>query len=147
MDIPGEPPLETVFPGLSCDEYEETSDWSARYNCIAWAAGSDGEWWWPAPGYYWPRGVAREASLVATVAAFKTLGYVECSSGEVELGFEKIALYAVDDRLSHAARQLPDGKWTSKLGKRIDITHNSLECLHGKSYGHVGCFMKRPART
>lgn len=147
MDIPGEPPLGTVFPSLSSDEYEETSDWSPRYNCIAWAAGSDGEWWWPVPGYYWPRGVARESSLAAAVTAFSTLGYVECSSGEIEPGFEKIALYARDDRLSHAARQLPDGKWTSKLGKRIDITHNSLECLHGESYGRVRCFMKRPVRT
>ena len=29
--------------------------------------------------------------------------------------------------VTHAARQLPSGKWTSKLGDADDIEHNTLE--------------------
>src|SRR6476659_5089651 len=101
MDIAGEPPLEELFPNLAAGSYQETSDWSAHYNCIAWAAGSDKEWWWPAAGYYWPRRVPRETTLAAAIAAFQTLGYVECDGGEVESGFEKIVIYTLGERFTH----------------------------------------------
>jgi hypothetical protein len=60
----------------------------------------------------------------------------------LESGFEKIALYALEGHPKHAARQLPDGAWSSKLGKYIDIAH-SLNGLEGTVYGQVVGFLKR----
>lgn len=40
-------------------------------------------------------------------------------------------------------RQLPDGKWTSKLGALEDIEHDRLDALEGDDYGRVVAYMKR----
>ncbi|RMH08652.1 MAG: hypothetical protein D6704_02725 [Nitrospirae bacterium] len=50
--------LEEVFPRLCETRYEITSPQDTSYNCIAWAAGDVGRWWWPAPQAYWPQGVS-----------------------------------------------------------------------------------------
>jgi hypothetical protein len=44
---------------------------------------------------------------------------------------------------THAARQLSNGCWTSKLGKLNDIQHGTPESIEGTEYGIVYCFMKR----
>ena len=41
-----------------------------------------------------------------------------------------VAIYQSGGLPTHAARQLSDGNWTSKLGPNIDITH-SLSGLEG----------------
>jgi hypothetical protein len=92
---------------------------------------------------------AREATVGAFVLAFGTLGYVACDDGLLEDGVEKIALYAElepDGTLSptHAAVQLPDGYWSSKIGDFEDITHFTVESLHGPVYGEVVQYLKRP---
>ena len=51
---------------------------------------------------------------------------------------------------SHAARQLPSGHWTSKLGKAEDIRHSTLEAVEsdpnlGLGYGKVAVILKRPS--
>ena len=46
----------------------------------------------------------------------------------------------------HAARQLPNGRWTSKLGELEDIEH-VLHDLEGAAYGSVVLVMKRPVPT
>jgi hypothetical protein len=43
----------------------------------------------------------------------------------------------------YAARQLPNGRWTSKLGEWEDIEH-ALHDLTGMVYGSVVLVMKRP---
>jgi hypothetical protein len=43
----------------------------------------------------------------------------------------------------HASRQLPDGRWASKLGLSEDIKH-ALQDLTGTVYGSVVLVMKRP---
>ena len=136
--------LASQFPFLAAEGFTETSPPATGYNCIAWAAGRTDEWWWPAPtgAYSWPDGVPRTETLDSFLLAFQTLGYVECDHGDLELGFEKVALYVAQGKPSHAARQLPGGRWTSKLGKWIDITH-SLRGLVGPTYGQVAAFMKR----
>jgi hypothetical protein len=45
---------------------------------------------------------------------------------------------------THAARQLDNGKWTSKLGQLEDIEHESLEALSGAVYGSVVQVLKKP---
>jgi hypothetical protein len=131
-----------------------TSPATKSYNCIAWAVtgSSDAPWWWPLPAaYYWPNGVVREVTIAAFLQAFATEGFAECADGNTEDGFEKIALYG--NRMpwgtvepTHAARQLPDGKWTSKLGNLEDIIHETAEDVNGPIYGGVIHYLKRPIR-
>ena len=56
--------LEKQFPKLAADNYVYvlTSPDTIDYNCVAWAAETDEEWWWPDPmeQEYWPDGVPRE---------------------------------------------------------------------------------------
>ena len=76
---------------------------------------------------------------------FTDEGYSLCEDNAKEPGYEKIALYAFVGQSTHAARQLADGQWTSKVGQFEDITHPSLENLAGYAYGNVHCIMRRPA--
>jgi hypothetical protein len=135
-----------AFPLLAADGYAETHPASDGYNCIAWAAGQTDAWWWPdADGTdTWPAGVPREATVEAFILAFATLRYSPCESGGLETGYEKVALYALDGLPKHAARQLPDGRWTSKLGPGPVITHNTPRGVEGPVYGVVYCYLRRP---
>ena len=123
-----------------------TSPRDRRYNCIAWAAGETHRKWWPdkMETDHWPVGVPRRETLDAFEAAFGTLGYTPCDNPELEKGFEKVALYTwAAGTPKHAARQLPDGTWTSKLGREHDIRHE-LNGVEGRDYGVVKRILKRP---
>jgi len=97
--------------------------------------------------YYWPPGVQREQTLEAFFAAFQTKGYERCDDSSLEIGFEKLAIYATPDGTpTHAARQLPNGKWTSKLGDLEDIEHDALESISGPEYGSAVAYMVRKSR-
>jgi hypothetical protein len=137
--------LEAIFPGLHDSTYQITSPSTGDYNCIAWAAGDVGRWWWPdlAGKRYWPAGVPRDETVAAFQDAFHTLGFVVCAGDGLEPGVEKIALFADDEGPQHAARQLPNGRWTSKLGELEDIEHTLRE-LEGVDYGKVVAVMQRP---
>jgi|SRR6185436_5170595 hypothetical protein len=140
------------FPGLNDKNCLVTSKATKSYNCIAWAAigSAEAPWWWPIPDYYyWPPGVPREETLVSFVQAFETIGYISCQNGTLESGFEKVALYANrmpwgDVVPTHAARQLADGKWTSKLGSFEDVEHQAAADVNGPIYGAVVKYLKRP---
>ena len=81
----------------------------------------------------------------AYIQAFATLGYAPCDNGDLEFDTEKVVLYAKDDGLpTHAARQLPSGLWTSKLGQLEDVTHHTLDGISGSLYGTPSQFLKRP---
>lgn len=75
--------------------------------------------------------------------AFAALGFEVCPDEALEQGFEKVALYGFGFFYTHAARQLPDGTWTSKLGKAEDIEHSSPDDVAGGIYGEVVQFMRR----
>lgn len=142
----------TLHPNLSDKNCKLTSPATRSYNCIAWAAtGSvDAPWWWPVPaGYYWPDGVPREVTIAAFLQAFATLGFAECKDGRLEKGFEKVALFGNrmpwgDIEPTHAARQLANGKWTSKMGPLEDISHDRVSDVNGPTYGGVVHYIKRP---
>jgi hypothetical protein len=142
------PAFESDIPNLLRYHYEVTSPADRRYNCFAWAAGVDNCLWGPLPdgpgGYYWPDGVPCESTLDAYMQAFASVGYVACESSDLEDGFEKIALYAVNRVPEHAARQLPSGVWSSKMGLAQDIEHEAFEAVECPDYGQVVQFMKRP---
>jgi hypothetical protein len=77
------------------------------------------------------------------VAVFLALGFSPCSDGNSETGYEKVAVYGIDGEYTHVARQLPSGKWTSKLGALEDIEHDTLEGLIGTEYGPVERLLRR----
>ena len=122
-----------------------TSESTDSYNCIAWAAGDDRRKWWPWGPVFWP-GRPRNAEFDDNVQefqrAFATLGYRGCAHGALEPGFEKVAIYTRANCVTHAARQLPNGAWTSKLGDEWDIEHDidGVQTI----YGIVACYLRRP---
>ena len=139
--------IETAFPGLRGKIWQLTSAATSRYNCLAWAAGDISQWWWPCDpieDYYWPAGVEHAETLAAFVSAYSLLGYAPCSTPQAEPGYEKVALFAAADGIpTHASRQLPSGRWTSKLGEGEDIEHD-LQDIGGAIYGSVVQLMRRP---
>ena len=127
-----------------------TSDSAWEYNCIAHAADENMVPWWPmeeeTEGVYWPPGVPREETLDAFIAAYKTKDYAPLDEIDLTLqqGMEKIAIFADSDGTpTHAARQLPSGEWTSKLGYWEDIRHESPSCLESGDYGRVAKVLQR----
>lgn len=134
--------LEVHFPNLQITQYKITSSKDCGYNCIAYSFEDDTRWWWPDPSYYWPSGIPMEETLEAFVRAYESIGYSVCENGKYEFGYKKVAIYTFPDgKPTHAARQLPSGKWTSKLGNLEDIEHE-LNGLFGNSYGTVATFLK-----
>ena len=120
------------------------------YNCIAWAAGRKDKWWWPIEGdpcAFWPIPIDRAdpVTLKQFIKAFESEGFSVCKDGRFENGFEKVAIYVdTNDEPTHAARMLPSGLWTSKMGRGEDIDHQTPQVLEGKQYGRVKAFLKRP---
>ncbi|MBI3598382.1 MAG: hypothetical protein HY201_02860 [Nitrospirae bacterium] len=138
--------IETFFPRLRGSLYKVTSPPTKKYNCIAWAAGDSTRWWWPTDEYYWPESVSRMETVEVFVLAFQAIGFEVCRDTTLEAGWVKIALYArKDGSPTHAARQLPDGAWTSKLGGIDDIQHEKPDDVGGESYGEVVRIMRRPS--
>ena len=129
------------FPRLTLGNYRVTSPATTAYNCIAWSA-RDVERWWQ-PGVYWPLPSDGHGPEVLELA-FRSLGFEPCSDAQLELGFEKVALYASGSFYTHAARQLGSGTWTSKLGKLEDIEHDTPDAVAGGTYGEIFRFLKRP---
>lgn len=140
--------LERLFPRLHDATYEITSPEDVDYNCIAWAAGDNSRWWEPDSHglYYWPEGVPREYTVEIYAAAFQKLGFEMCEDATFEMGMEKVAIFALDGRPTHAARQPADGTWTSKLGQLEDIEHRTLDQVGAGDYGKPVLFLKRPSR-
>lgn len=136
------------FPGLNSGNCQITSPATSAYNCIAWAAGTNKQWWDPNGLYYWPPNVPREVTIEAVVQVYEVLGFSICIGGMLEPGFEKIAIFAKQSgnkRVpTHAARQLDSGEWTSKLGACEDISHAEAVSVSGPAYGNVAYFMSRP---
>jgi hypothetical protein len=149
MATPGEC-LEALLPGLRGKEWRITSPAGKGCNCIAWAAGDATRWWWPAEPldrYYWPDGVERVVTLAAFIAVFRLLGYEPCETSAHEPGCEKVALFVDPNGLpTHAAREVPGGCWTSKLGNLEDIEHD-LNDIAGDIYGAFALCMRRPSAT
>lgn len=132
------------FPNTKFEPFEQTSDLDGRYNCIAWAANDNKRWYEPDPigFYYWPDEIPREYSISSYIALYEFLGYEKCADDDIEIGFEKIAIYSKNNIPTHAARQLDNGNWTSKLGKNIDVSHSLFSMMNG-FYGNVVQFLKK----
>lgn len=124
-----------------------TSPATREYNCIAWAMGDASRWWWPI-GFgdpYWPPGVMRELSRRSFEYAFVACGYAPCADGVLVPGVEKVCLYEKEAMPTHAARQLPTGRWTSKLGPDEDVEHDIAD-LAGRRFGRAAAWYERAVR-
>jgi hypothetical protein len=138
--------LTKYIPCLINKYFRVTSPEASDYNCIAWAAGDDQRWWEPDQwgDYHWPPAIPRQWTLMAVIDAFRTLGYEPCSDGKYEKGFSKIAIFVDQYNIpTHAARQLENGKWTSKCGQLEDIEHDLYDLCGQQGYGEVSCFMRK----
>jgi hypothetical protein len=89
--------------------------------------------------------VVREETVAAFVEAYRSIGYEPCEHGGHELGLEKVAIFSLDDRPTHVARQLPNGRWSSKLGGEEDIEHE-WGALDSPIYGSVVKILCRSGR-
>ncbi|MFM6320741.1 MAG: hypothetical protein ACKPH1_06190 [Microcystis panniformis] len=113
-----------------------TSPITLYYNSFAWAVNDQERCWFPDrfETEYWPAGIPRENTLSAFIDAYSTNGFEVCPTRDPHLEFspngffvEKIAIYTIDGRPSHACRQLNSGRWTSKIGVREDVEHELVE--------------------
>lgn len=146
--------LRQVFPKLSQDKnFKVTSKDTPVYNCIAWAYKIDNRWMWPNTGeytfldgvHYWPSDEILDCDVSNFIEAFMLKGYECCENSDFEPDYRKIALYVKPDttECTHAARELSNGCWSSKLGKSNDIQHGTPETIENDDYGKVFCFMKK----
>jgi len=142
----------TAFPALRYDPaFKITSRENPDYNCIAWAFGRNDCWMWPdedADGVsLWPDPSA-DPEIQTFVEAFKKIGFEVCDDDGYEERTQKIALYCYvgTTECTHAARQLRNGLWTSKLGESNDIQHSSPYFIQGRLYGNVACILRRGGR-
>lgn len=138
--------LAAHFPGLVRDGFTQTSPRDVTYNCIAYAVEDTTRWWWPSlsPGAnasYWPRDAPNEETVEAFTAAFATEGYEPCE-GVPEPTCDAIALFAMNGRVTHAARRKDETTWLSKLGKHVDIEH-AIHSVEGLAYGQVVQYYRR----
>lgn len=152
--------IKRIFENLKEGEFEITSPFDPKYNCIAHAAEDDSKWWWAVDAamagndVFWYNNIPSQATLENFILAFQKLGYEPCDNAELEKEFEKVAIYvSIKDEIhspkgtpTHMSRQLSTGKWTSKLGQDVDISHNTLHSLEGKIYGEVSQVLKRSVK-
>jgi len=134
-----------IFENLGAADYQVTSKATEEYNCISWSVQLEDQVIWPDEDeqYSWPPHLVRSDALDSFIAFFSEAGFEVCQDAGHDPAREKVALYVKDGVVMHAARQLSDGNWTSKLGAECDIRHQNLPCLEGP-YGQVVVYLQRP---
>lgn len=136
-----------AFPHLAHAGFEIVGQPSERYNCIAYAAGDTSQWWEPDGLNYWPAWATRNESIASLMEVFAGQGYEVCDAGGgaagEQAGYEKVALYEWNGKMQHAALQMPDGRWRSKMGRGPVIEHHSPDALSDGIYGRATIIMRR----
>ena len=137
--------INQLFPRVAANPMalSITSPQEWTYNCVAWVLDYKDRWMEPSPAGVWP--VPHSGfSVVAYSEMFAHFGYEGCADGSLESGFEKIVIYGdTSARFSHVAKQLPDGRWSSKLGELSDVKHSTPDVLMSQLYGSPLMFMRR----
>ncbi len=146
--------MEAFFPGLTNSRWSIKSPFNDTYQCVAWAACRTDRRWWPTDislQAYWPPGAPVEETVAAFCGAFAILGYRKCDRSDFEVGYQKVAIYALSNgHVTHMARQHFWGRgWLSKPGNLEDILHSDLGSIEGNpapmsnEYGKVVQILKR----
>jgi len=134
------------FPYSEVDPFIKTSEPSFAYNCIAWSVDDDSKWWWPHKDAYWPDDIKKEETIEAFIDLYSSMGYELCDYPDYDDNYVKLVLFADEEgNPTHAARQLSNGKWTSKLGPSEDVEH-SLKSVSDGEYGKPVVYFKRKAK-
>jgi hypothetical protein len=128
--------------------FKYTSPKKKVYNCVAWAIGITNlhiDMLYFRDVYDLDPNTLDHSAKGYAACLSEFYGFEICDTIEYEPGFDKIALYE-DGKgdFQHAARQLSNGKWTSKMGTYEDIEHDTLEAVSGAYYGKPVLYMKRP---
>lgn len=133
-----------AFPNSFSEPFILTSPETGDYNCIAWALEDTKHFYWTGPEMYynWFPNLPKEETIASFVQLFEHHGYAICSHALKEKGFTKIALFEKNGLPTHAARQLSNGFWTSKLGVLEDVRH-TLSAISGGLYGEPVIFLKK----
>jgi hypothetical protein len=136
--------LDAQYPNLARSGYRRKSYPTTRYNCVAWALGDETRWWEPDSYnlFFWPSGIPRSYAIRNYVEICRKYGYERCPDGDLETGYEKLAIFTQGNEFKHVARQRQNGMWTSKLGQLDDIDHH-IDGFDGSHYGTPTIFMKR----
>lgn len=142
-----------MFPGLKQDGgFRITSPCDFDYNCIAWSLCRNEIIRWPFPKKYdildgieyWPDGLPRNEYPDTFLEMYRLSGFELCDNINYEPQYVKVVVYTnADNKVTHAARQLPSGLWTSKLGQMNDIQHSTPYSLEGNIYGKVKYVLKK----
>lgn len=133
-----------LAPHLTDSDYAVTSHPTDEYNCAAWAFEDTENIWWPGypEQYYWPERGSKD-TINYLLDYLQRHGFQPCKNRQLESGWMKIAIYCNNQGSArHLARQMDDGKWTSKCGDMEDITHE-LQDLEGGLYGQVAHVLKK----
>lgn len=146
--------LRGIFPNLRPTRQTIKSPIDLNHNCFAYAIGDTLHWWEPFgfvlptsnPPYHWPNELPQNKLPQTLVRFFENHGFEVTEESERENGIEKLALYVRDNEVTHAALQLPNGRWKSKIGNKEDILHDlgELESDIPYGYGQATIFMSRP---
>ena len=132
-----------AFPNLANEDFETVGEPSELYNCIAFAAGDTSKWWWPDGINYWPPWATGTNRIESLIEVFAGLGYEHCDHNDTEGGYQRVALYEVDGEMKHAAMQMSNLRWRSKMGQGPVIEHDSPESLSAGICGSPTAFMRR----
>jgi len=97
-------------------------------------------------GTYWPPGVVALSTVTAHIAAFESLGYEVCDPLAFEDGYEKIAIYVLEDGTPvHASRQLGriSGQARSAGRKTLSTSLLSGSAARGTASRQLFCGVER----
>lgn len=118
----------SAFPNLE-SAYTIIGHATKDYNCIAWSLAITTKWVWPGVGQ-------GDFDSLDGQYGYKRMSKLDYS---LQAGVEKIVLYGkkVNGKIemTHQARQMKDGTWTSKLGEMALIKHASPDSVSGPDYG------------
>lgn len=142
------PSFERWWPNLKKRGYKVIGQASDSYNCFSYAVGLTDVLLDPA--FYWPDNIARGYTLEIFIKCFENYGYVCCENSDLETGVEKAVIYGRGDLPLHAARQMDNGLWTSKIGSLELIEHHldafDIATQEFANYGSVLQFLSRQKR-
>ena len=137
------------FPNSERDKFKHHSEETTEYNCIAFALEIQDKWIDPetqdpldGTKPWWPDKIPRDRTLSTFIKLFELYGFQKCLDKNLEEDYVRIAIFVRGDKVAHAARQIGNGMWVSKLGNGVDCIH-SLSAIHNGMYGVVRQFMKK----
>src|ERR1035437_2064766 len=133
--------IKRYFPNLiQGKNFEFTSGQTDEYNCVAWATELTADW----VQFIYDEIGNYDNNVQKYIKYFTELGFIKTENSQFVKDVQKIAIYANENKdFVHVARQLNNGKWTSKLGEWEDIEHTTLEVLAGDSYGNPYIIMEK----